>query len=178
MSPAFPQPRDCPFCQRQDVSVSHVAHHLRRVACFSLPRLSGNEASVESAKGVSNGAQVDSDSTGGLYIGSIYDGQGNLDDMEHQSVWEEGMLGLDHTSTLKTASDHETLRHIRAASLRGNKKLVQLLLEKGADVNAYRGEHGNALQAASTNGHTEIVRLLRQVGADVNAQGGNRGNAL
>ena len=57
-------------------------------------------------------------------------------------------------------------------------KLLKLLLEKGADVNAQGGEYGNALQAASYKGHSEIVKLLLEKGADVNAQGGEYGNAL
>jgi ankyrin repeat protein len=53
-----------------------------------------------------------------------------------------------------------------------------LVLEKGADVNAQGGEYGNALQAASKAGHQPIVQLLLEKGADVNAQGGYFGNAL
>ncbi|KAH6661738.1 ankyrin repeat-containing domain protein [Halenospora varia] len=69
--------------------------------------------------------------------------------------------------------------------------LAQLLLEKGADVNAQGGEYGNALQAASiedyeatciqaasAGGHEAIVALLLEKEANVNAQGGEYGNAL
>jgi len=45
---------------------------------------------------------------------------------------------------------------------------VQMLLDKGADVNA------DALEAASGGGHNEVVRLL----LDINAQGGEHRNAL
>ena len=55
---------------------------------------------------------------------------------------------------------------------------MKLVLEKGADVNAQGGLHGNALQAASLGGHEAIVKLLLEKGADVNAQGGRHGNAL
>ncbi|EAQ93238.1 hypothetical protein CHGG_01473 [Chaetomium globosum CBS 148.51] len=55
---------------------------------------------------------------------------------------------------------------------------AQILISKGADVNAQGGEYGNALQAASSGGHQEIVKLLLDKGADVNAQGGEYGNAL
>ncbi|KAK0940939.1 hypothetical protein LTR29_007497 [Friedmanniomyces endolithicus] len=64
------------------------------------------------------------------------------------------------------------------ASRGGAKKVVQLLLEQGANVNAQGGKHGNALQAASGNGHGKVVQLLLATGADVNAQGGFCGNAL
>jgi ankyrin repeat protein len=56
--------------------------------------------------------------------------------------------------------------------------VVNLLLEKGADVNAQGGEYGNALQASLYGGHAVVVRLLLDKGADVNAQGDYFGNAL
>jgi ankyrin repeat protein len=56
--------------------------------------------------------------------------------------------------------------------------VVELLLDKGADVNAQGGGYGNALEAASDSGHEKVVELLLAKGADVNAQGGYYGNAL
>ena len=41
--------------------------------------------------------------------------------------------------------------------------MVQMLLEKGTDVN------GNALQAASSGGHDQVVQMLLKKGANVNA---------
>lgn len=35
--------------------------------------------------------------------------------------------------------------------------MVQILLEKGADVNAQGGYYGNVLQVASLGGHKEVV---------------------
>ncbi|KAL8699990.1 MAG: hypothetical protein Q9201_005685 [Fulgogasparrea decipioides] len=63
-------------------------------------------------------------------------------------------------------------------ALAGLHKSVQMLLDKGADVNAQGGYFGNALQAAAERGHNEVVQLLLDKGADVNAQGGFHGNAL
>lgn len=65
-----------------------------------------------------------------------------------------------------------------AASLGGHDKVVQLLLDKGAEVNAQGGSYGNALQAASEGGHDKVVRLLLDKGADMNAQGRRYDNAL
>ncbi|KAF8621256.1 hypothetical protein AX15_007917 [Amanita polypyramis BW_CC] len=56
--------------------------------------------------------------------------------------------------------------------------IVELLLERGANVNSWRQTCGNALQAASWFGHKEIVGLLLERGADVDVQGGTYGNPL
>jgi ankyrin repeat protein len=64
------------------------------------------------------------------------------------------------------------------ASLNGHKKIVQLLLEQGANVDAQGGRYGNALQAACYAGHYEIVQTLLEQGANVDARGGRYGNAL
>ncbi|KIK54071.1 hypothetical protein GYMLUDRAFT_138510, partial [Collybiopsis luxurians FD-317 M1] len=60
----------------------------------------------------------------------------------------------------------------------GNEAVVQLFLEKGADVNVQGGEYGNALQAAVYNGNEAVVQLLLESGADINPQGNANGNAL
>ena len=73
-------------------------------------------------------------------------------------------------------ADYGTTLH--AASAGGHNKVVQILLDKGANVNAQEGEYGNALQAASTGGHDKVVQMLLDKGADINAQGGCYGNAL
>jgi len=48
--------------------------------------------------------------------------------------------------------------------------VVQLLLEKGANINVEGGRFGNALRAASIGNEESIVRLLLNEGADINAQ--------
>lgn len=42
----------------------------------------------------------------------------------------------------------------------GHEQIMQLLLERGADVNAAGGYYLTALKAASWQGHEQIVRLL------------------
>jgi tetratricopeptide (TPR) repeat protein len=64
------------------------------------------------------------------------------------------------------------------AAERGYERVVKLLIDKGAKINAQDGFCGNALQAASTGGHEQVVKLLLDKGAKVNAQGGDYGNAL
>ncbi|CAG8015090.1 unnamed protein product [Penicillium olsonii] len=178
MSPAPFQTRDCPFCQCHNVSVSHIAGHLRRIACFALPRSPAHDGSLGSADKVSQGAQVDSDSSGSLLIGSVHDDQREMGDMERMSDLEENPQGQDHISNLEVADDHETLSRFLTASLGGEKALVRHLLEHGADVNAQGGDYGNALQAASVHGHTELVQILLDHGADTNTKGGLYGTAL
>ncbi len=78
--------------------------------------------------------------------------------------------------TSRPRRDYGTI--LQAASLGGRKEVVQMLLEKGANVNAQGGYYGNVLQAASLGGHKKVVQMLLEKGADVNAQGGYYGNAL
>ncbi|KAF7503583.1 hypothetical protein GJ744_003611 [Endocarpon pusillum] len=60
---------------------------------------------------------------------------------------------------------------LQAASQGGNDRIVQLLLDHGADVNAPEGRYGTALYAASQQGYTATVKLLLDHGAEVNAPG-------
>jgi ankyrin repeat protein len=53
------------------------------------------------------------------------------------------------------------------AASKGNEDVVQLLLERGADINAEDHRGWTALHAAAVNGHVDVVRLLLERGADV-----------
>jgi hypothetical protein len=86
------------------------------------------------------------------------------------------IIGVDK-SYVNTPDDTRTYP-VMLASLNGHDRTVELLLERGADVNAQGGHYGNALQAACFGGHDKIVHILLERGADVNAQGGHYGNAL
>lgn len=58
-----------------------------------------------------------------------------------------------------------------AASTCGSEEIVTLLLDRGADVNAFSGLiYGHALHAASFHGYEPIVRLLIDRGANINDQ--------
>lgn len=87
-------------------------------------------------------------------------------------------LILDSDEMMLNCSDKEGRTPLIWGSLEGRDNTVQLLLGRGADVNAQGGEYGNALQTASARGHSKIVQMLLDKGADVNAQGGKYGNAL
>ena len=57
------------------------------------------------------------------------------------------------------------------ASVNGYRKMVELLIEKGADVNQEDVEGYTALMLASREGYKKIVELLLENGADVNVKG-------
>lgn len=51
------------------------------------------------------------------------------------------------------------------AAKTGQYEMANLLLDKGADVNAQGRDYGNALQAASERGYEQIVKMLLESGA-------------
>ena len=59
---------------------------------------------------------------------------------------------------------------LTAASSKGHEKVVQILIDAGADVNAV-GPDGTALWEASVYGYEKVVQILINAGADVNAVG-------
>jgi len=62
------------------------------------------------------------------------------------------------------------------ASYRGHTRVVQVLLDSGADVNAQCGHNHDAisgLHGASSSGHVSIVEILLKRGADVNLPHGD-----
>ncbi|KAL9024573.1 MAG: hypothetical protein Q9196_006421 [Gyalolechia fulgens] len=81
---------------------------------------------------------------------------------------------IDHHHKVLDTYFEEMVTVLYAASSGGHEKIVQLLLDKGAEVNAQGGHWGNALQAASAASaevHEKILQLLFDKGAEVNAQG-------
>lgn len=61
---------------------------------------------------------------------------------------------------------------LASASGRGFLKIVSILIDAGADVNARDWQGSPALVAASAHGHVMVVRLLIDAGADMNAVSG------
>jgi len=64
-------------------------------------------------------------------------------------------------------SNEESLLFL--AVKQGNKEMVELLLDKGADVNAPAAGGYTPLHAAAQNGQEEIILLLLKNMADINA---------
>ena len=71
-------------------------------------------------------------------------------------------------STRKVKYEHNS-NVLHAAAARGHEQIVELLLDKGAEVNAQGGNYGNALLAASYRGHEQTVELLLDEGAELGA---------
>jgi ankyrin repeat protein len=74
--------------------------------------------------------------------------------------------------------DLERSSQLVISSLLGHDTVVQLLLDKDANVDAQDEIHGNALLAASAYGHNRVVKLLLDKGANVNAKHKKYSNAL
>src|SRR6266550_1650674 len=89
-----------------------------------------------------------------------------------------GLTAIVEWLLLSVARQGELVEALYAASQGGHKNIVEMVIEKRANVNAQGGQYGNALQAAPHWGHNNIVELLIEKGANVNAQGGFYGNAL
>jgi ankyrin repeat protein len=96
------------------------------------------------------------------------------------SLTMEAMLGpqgQERESDL-TRKDSEGQTPLYLAAANGHCPTVELLIDKGAKINALGGMYNNAVQVASEGGHEAVVKLLLEKGAEVNAQGGYYGNAL
>lgn len=50
----------------------------------------------------------------------------------------------------------------------GHSRIAEMLIEKGADVNAHENYHICPIHWASGRGHSEIVQMLIQKGVKVN----------
>jgi ankyrin repeat protein len=85
-----------------------------------------------------------------------------------------------HKAIVQLLLDHweEDSYTLQWASSICHMEIVQLLLDKGVDINAQSQKYGSALTAASSRGYKTIVQLLLDNGANVNAQNGESKSAL
>ena len=73
---------------------------------------------------------------------------------------------LDHGANIEGVNQHVPLI---AASINGNRAMVELLLSRGADVNAKGGAGDTALHQAALHGYQAVAEVLLANHADVNA---------
>ena len=59
---------------------------------------------------------------------------------------------------------------LHVAASKGNKEIVELLLTRGADIEAREDTGRTALHTAAFRGYMEIVKFLLEKGAKINAQ--------
>ncbi len=71
---------------------------------------------------------------------------------------------------LVNAKDQEQSTPLHSAAAAGRLKIVEYLIEKGADVNAWNNAHQNPLLYAAYHGRSEIVCLLLEKGAEYSEQ--------
>ncbi|KAI9687708.1 MAG: hypothetical protein M1822_001788 [Bathelium mastoideum] len=73
---------------------------------------------------------------------------------------------------------HQILPPLSEQQKRRCARVVELILDKGVNVNVQTGIYGNALQVASLAGQHKVIKVLLDRGADVNMKGGKYGTAL
>jgi ankyrin repeat protein len=133
-------------------------------------------ASWEGHKGIVKmlikaGADVNSGSEPALYCASAFG---------HEDVVQTLILaGAD----INLEGDVGTALHMASRWYYPGRKIVELLIDTGADVNKLAGEYGTALQAVAAGyrderSALEAVRILIHAGANVNLVGGQYGTAL
>ncbi|MCJ1306899.1 hypothetical protein MMC25_000543 [Agyrium rufum] len=82
----------------------------------------------------------------------------------------EALLTWSPSSSSLVYKDNKGQTLLSIAAEKRYEKVVQLLLEKGADVNAQDARGRTPLWRAAWKGHEKVVQLLLEKGADANAQ--------
>ena len=67
---------------------------------------------------------------------------------------------------------------LQAASMKGHDKIMQILVDAGADMNSQNELFGSLLRGASLRGFDKTVQILIDAGGDANVQSGYRNSAL
>lgn len=127
---------------------------------FSLtPEISWSDADYALWIGVNQGRIV---------YGNIM-GSGTLQKMQRRGISSRTLrIDFNHGSIIYQMMFHGDA--LQAASYAGKVKILQMLLDNGANVNADAGSFGTALTAASYRGHRKIVEMLLDRGAKLTTE--------
>jgi ankyrin repeat protein len=150
----------------------HVGAHMEQLALFAIPR-GYKEDEDAGSSGAAPGVGTDDSSGKKSQADSRPDYEGRGNPPLHVAAFE----GLE-AKVLQLLEDGADINArgttwgsaFAAAAAGGRGNIVELLLEKGVDVNAATfSDGGTALQAAAEGGHLEVVERLLEKGADVDA---------
>ncbi|KID85179.1 NACHT and Ankyrin domain protein [Metarhizium guizhouense ARSEF 977] len=86
---------------------------------------------------------------------------------EHETLVR---LLLEKGAYIQATDKNENSMALSVASQRGFKVIVELLLEKSADINARESDGSTALMTAAMNRHDTVMELLLAKNADINAK--------
>ncbi|KAF3034664.1 hypothetical protein E8E12_002429 [Didymella heteroderae] len=124
---------------------------------------------------------------GGVFALLLRSGQFGIDAEESKALlWKAIKSSSERTVRLLLSADPSMVNSknragetaLYVAAEEGNKAIIQIFLDGGADIDIEGGLYGNALHIASVSGHKGVVELLLDKGVNVSAQGGYYGNAL
>lgn len=99
----------------------------------------------------------------------------------HVRVLLERGAGSDINTKLPESSYARTEAYpymLQMAALRGNPKVVGMLLDHGAEIDTVEGIWGSAITIAAAEGHLAVFELLLERGADVYLKGGFNGSTF
>jgi len=85
---------------------------------------------------------------------------------------------LEDIPLIFTVKDNDGNTSLHWVALRGNKEIVQLLLDRGANIEAKNNDGYTPLSQAANQSDTEIVRLLLDRGADIGAKDNHNNTPL
>src|SRR5690242_4447683 len=153
-----------------DYAAKHLGSHVRtvetEVADFAYELLQGKSfPCIEQALCVPDSKFKGYSQEPPVYTALHYTSQFGL-----LNVAEKILAAVDvHVLEAVNAKDNWRKFPLTIAAENGQYEMAKMLLDKGADVNALGGYHGNALLVASFKGFTQVVEILLDKGADVNA---------
>jgi hypothetical protein len=106
--------------------------------------------------------------------------ESDIHDPSHDQI--QGSSSRSSTNTHRLDTESRLVRcfttPLQQACFKGNTKLVNRLIKRGANVNAQSGKFCSALHVAAYYGHVDTVTALLEAGANIDLEGGCFGTAL